>query len=43
MTDYSENNKRRVSTLYGENTACIILQHVARVITNILLRYNNID
>lgn len=37
MTDYSENNKRHVSTLYGENTVFIILQHVARVITNVFI------
>jgi hypothetical protein len=37
MTDYSENNKRHVSKLYGENTVCIILQHVVRVITNVFL------
>ena len=37
MTDYSEHNKRHVSTLYGENTVFIILQHVVIVITNVFL------
>jgi len=37
MTDYSENNKRHVSTLYGENTVFIILQNLVHVITNIFL------
>lgn len=37
MTDYSENNKRHVSTLCGENIVSIILQYVVLMLIIVFL------